>query len=170
MIQGLVPVTDRHCEELMAWFPDRRSCQRWGGPNFRFPFTTETFREDTHLEQPSFSLVGESGELLGFGQFYVRAGRCHLARLAIAPERRERGLGARLIRELSSLGCQRLDTGECGLFVMSDNNRAVRLYTRLGFVAARYPEEGFDLPGCVYMVASLAEILETVGTLTEWIS
>lgn len=155
----LVTATEQHFDELMTWFPDRPSCERWGGPHFRFPFTRATFVEDTRRdEMPPFSLVGESGELLGFGQYYLRAGRCHLARLAVAPDHRGRGLGARLVRELGAVGCERLAVDDCGLFVMEDNAPAVRLYERLGFAVLPYPEEGFELPGAVYMTASMAGI------------
>lgn len=150
----LVPTPDRHFDELMTWFPDRARCQGWGGPDFRYPFTPETFREDCRRNEPeSRSLLDDDGALLGFGQYYPRAGRCHLARLAIAPERRGQHLGARLIAELAEDGCPRLGLRECGLFVMRDNPRAVRLYARVGFVETPYVEAGFDLPGSVYMTA-----------------
>ncbi len=56
----------------MTWFPDRSSCQTWGGPEFRLPFTEASFREDAKLQQlPSFGLMDE-GDFVGFGQYYRR--------------------------------------------------------------------------------------------------
>src|SRR5690606_17957768 len=78
----LLPATEGHVLSMMAWFPDRRSCDVWGGQKFRYPFTADTFLEDSRSRVlPSYVLVGEAGELLAFGQYYLRAGRCHLGRL-----------------------------------------------------------------------------------------
>lgn len=140
--------------ELMSWFPDRRSCETWGGPHFRFPFTDASFREDAKLDSlPSWALVPESGALAGFGQYYQRLGRCHLGRLAIAPHLRGGGLGSRLIHELSERGKTELGVESLSLFVHPDNERALRLYERLGFSVVQYPEPLSGLDGCTYMVA-----------------
>ena len=139
-----------HLLEIMSWFPSRESCQIWGGPEFRFPFTAQSFHADCHLELPSRVLLDGGGMLCGFGQYYLRAGRCHLARLAIAPARRGRGLGARLIELLSDEGKAALGVEHCSLFVSIANTSAMAVYERLGFARAAYP--GDPLPGCHYMV------------------
>ena len=134
----------------MCWFPSRETCQIWGGPEFRFPFTAETFRADCHLELPSWVLLNGRGTLCGFGQYYLRAARCHLARLAIAPSLRGRGLGTRLIELLSAEGKAALGVEHCSLFVSIANTNAMALYERLGFARAAYP--GDPVRGCHYMV------------------
>ena len=134
----------------MGWFRSRESCQIWGGPEFRFPFTADTFRADCHLELPSRVLLDGSGTPCGFGQYYLRAARCHLARLAIAPSLRGRGLGTRLIELLSAEGKAALGVEHCSLFVSIANTNAMALYERLGFARAAYP--GDPIPGCHYMV------------------
>jgi len=152
-IPRLVPATTAHVLQMKAWFPTARSCAIWGGPAFRFPFTDETFLEDSKLaELPSFVLVAQSNDVRGFGQFYRRAGRCHLGRLAIAPEHRGRGLGTRLIRLLMHEGMGRLGTAECSLFVHVSNTAALALYERLGFRRTEYPEAGQSLADCHYLV------------------
>ena len=135
----------------MSWFPSRESCQIWGGPEFRFPFTAQSFHADCHLELPSRVLLDGGGMLCGFGQYYLRAGRCHLARLAIAPALRGRGLGARLIELLSDEGRAALGVEHCSLFVSIANTTALALYERLGFARAAYPGD-LPIPGCHYMV------------------
>jgi len=135
----------------MRWFPSRESCQIWGGPEFRFPFTAETFRADCHLELPSWVLLDGGGMLCGFGQYYLRAGRCHLARLAIAPSHRGRGFGARLIELLCDEGKGALGVEHCSLFVAVANTTAMALYERLGFARAAYPGD-LPIPDCHYMV------------------
>ena len=144
---------------MMVWFPDAESCQVWGGTEFRHPFTEETFVADTRCDSlPTYSLVGEAGELLGFGQYYDRVGRCHLSRLAISPEHRGRGLGTRLIEQLIELGAPALSASECSLFVARTNPAAARLYERLGFRVTPYPDAALTLSGIDYMIASCAVV------------
>lgn len=152
----LEPFDDAHLPELMSWFPDTISCQTWGGVEFRFPFTEASFREDAKLSSlPAWSLVrNDDGALAGFGQFYLRVGRCHLGRLAIAPDSRGTGLGSTLVRELCRRGGAALGVDSYSLFVVPENERALRLYRRLGFSTAPYPEPTPALIGYIYMVAS----------------
>ena len=157
----LVSTTKSHFRELMHWFPDRRSCAVWASPAFPYPFTETTFLEHVRPDLPSFSLLGDDRELLGFGQYYLRVGRCHLARLVISPAHRGQGLGAYLVRGLCQHGCRRLRVGECSLFVLPDNSPALKLYRRLGFVEATYPGE--TPPDSVYMVAALQDVLGTAA-------
>lgn len=141
--------------ELMSWFEDAAACRVWGGPGFRFPFTRDTFRADARLDSlASFALASDEAVLLGFGQYYLRAGRCHLGRLVIAPGHRGRGLGGSLVRELCRAGSADLGVETYSLFVLPGNERAIRLYERLGFAPARYPEPDPMFDDCVYMVAT----------------
>ncbi len=143
----------------MKWFPDQRSCQLWAGPTFRFPFTESTFLEDTrNRELPSYVLLGADERSVGFGQYYLRAGRCHLARLVIAPKYRGQGLGRSLIGELVELGVKDLRIGECSLFVAADNAPAIRLYQKLGFEKVPYPEDDPSVTAFVYMAVSAVKL------------
>lgn len=150
----LVPTPETHLATLMTWFATLRGCREWGGPSFRFPFDADTFREDTRYpELPSYSLIQvDDGRMLGFGQYYRRADRCHLARLAIAPAHRGRRFGVELVTGLVRIGCDQLGVAGCSLFVLTDNTPAHRLYERLGFAAAPWPEDAEPLAGCIHMV------------------
>jgi ribosomal protein S18 acetylase RimI-like enzyme len=151
----LIKATEAHAPQIMTWFPDEHSARIWGGPAFRFPFTSETFLADSKLAVlPSYVLVRDRGELCAFGQFYLRAGRCHLSRLAVAPTRRGRGLGTQLIQMLMQEGTKTLGVTESSLFVHITNTSALALYQRLGFTCAPYPEPALMLADCHYMIAS----------------
>jgi ribosomal protein S18 acetylase RimI-like enzyme len=151
----LIKATETHALQIMPWFPDEHSCRVWGGPAFRFPFTPETFLTDSKLaDLPSYVLIRDPAELCAFGQFYLRAGRCHLGRLAVAPAQRGRGLGTQLIRMLVQEGTKTLGVTETSLFVHITNTSALALYQRLGFTCASYPEPGHMLPDSYYMIAS----------------
>lgn len=150
----LQPFDQPQLAELMRWFPDRTSCRTWGGPGFRHPFTAQSFREDAKLDTlPSWALATPDGTLAAFGQYYRRLSRCHLSRLAVAPALRGRGLGTILVRELCRRGSAELGLDSFSLFVLPGNERAGRLYRRLGFSAVPYPEQEPAFEACTYMVA-----------------
>ena len=140
--------------ELMAWFTDSDQLRTWGGPEFRFPFTAATFREDAKVDSiDSFSLVSEGGSLAAFGQCYLRVGRCHFGRVGVSPRWRGQGHGTRLFREMAGWGRAEFGPRELSLFVNKTNTEAHRLYLRLGFREMPYPEAippGMDAH---YMVA-----------------
>lgn len=160
----LVPASDEHLAELMTWFADRESTALWGGPHFRHPFTEATFREDAYWgRMPALALVGPGGELFAFGQFYLRAGRCQLARLAVSPARRRQGLGARLVREIAAEGCRRLAVDECSLFVAETNEPATRLYRKLGFVEAPLPDGETAVDGALFMTVRQSALAAADG-------
>ena len=139
--------------ELMTWFPDAHGLRTWGGPEFRFPFTAATFREDSKVDSiDSFSLAAEDGAIAAFGQCYLRIERCHFGRVGVAPRWRGQGLGTRLLREMADWGHDQFGPRELSLFVKRDNEAAHRLYLRLGFREIPYPDPAF-LADCHYMIA-----------------
>ena len=137
-------VKTRYCEIeiLKTWLPDKDSSYFWCGPGLRFPFTHASFLEDIHWEKmPSYSLLNNTGELVGFGQCYEKNGRCHLARLIISPDLRGKGHGQWFIANLMSIGAKELDTDEFSLFVVNYNQSALRCYEALGFKREEYPPD-----------------------------
>ncbi|WP_076409395.1 N-acetyltransferase [Shewanella sp. UCD-KL12] len=162
----LVSVDKAHLQQMMSWFTDQSELQTWAGPGFSYPFTAESFKKDLNLtELRSLSLVNSVGELVGFGQCYLRNEKCHLGRLVIAPECRGQHCGSGrflgqkyshiLISFLSELGCHHLNVpnmpGNVSLFVLSHNLPALNLYLNLGFVQTQYPEP-IGLDDCLYLV------------------
>lgn len=129
-------------EILKSWFHDPAAGYLWGGPGLHYPITDESFLEDIHWgKMPSYSLQDEAGTFLGFGQYYEKAGRCHLARLVIAPGLRGKGHGQWFFEQIMNIGMKDLGVSACSLFVLRNNARALRCYTSLGFVPAPYPPE-----------------------------
>jgi ribosomal protein S18 acetylase RimI-like enzyme len=140
--------------ELMTWFPDAEALHVWGGPEFRFPFTPDTFRKDSKVDEiDSWSIVSDDGVLAAFGQCYVRIERCHFGRVSVSPRMRNGGIGTRLFREMTRWGLGKFGDRELSLFVHRDNDAARRLYLRLGFHVIPYPDPTF-LADCHYMIAT----------------
>jgi ribosomal protein S18 acetylase RimI-like enzyme len=151
----LVRSTKLHIREIMSWFPDQQTCAQWGGPAMRFPFTEERFLEDIHWgKMPSYSAVSDEYGLLGFGQFYEKLGRCHLARLAIAPQLRGQGLGKTFISSLMKISADLLGLNEFSLYVLEWNTSAVCCYQSLGFRQVKAPEVLEGLEDCIFMITA----------------
>lgn len=143
--------------ELMSWFPDAASVDRWGGPFFRYPFDAASFDEDLRWRtMASRVLEGPGRELLGFGQFYVRHARMNLARLAVHPANRGRGHGLRLVRLLMAEAHADLGLEEFSLFVYRDNLPAIGCYRAAGFAEAPYPEGDPLADRAIYMTCPAA--------------
>jgi ribosomal protein S18 acetylase RimI-like enzyme len=148
----LTQPSDKNIIELMSWFSSEDELSIWSGPNFRYPFDLSTFKSDLNLNNlKSFSLMSSEGDFLAFGQYYLRLGRCHLARLVVNPSFRGQGIASHLISQLSILGKSDLSTDSCSLFVLGHNESAIQVYTKLGFSMADYPEK-IPLENCLFMV------------------
>ncbi|WP_259365807.1 GNAT family N-acetyltransferase [Colwellia sp. MB02u-6] len=100
---------------------------------------------------PSFALLSAQAELLGFGQYYLRLGKCHLCRLVINPIFRGQGIAAHLIQQLSVRGKADLNANSSSLFVVQNNGSAIKTYEKSGFTVACYPEK-ITVKDCLYMV------------------
>lgn len=143
-----------HIETLMSWFPDKESSYLWCGPGLRYPFTKDTFLEDAQWgKMPTYSLLGEDNALIAFGQYYEKAGRCHLARLAVSPQVRGKGVGSKFIAELMGIGMRDLGVDECSLFVVKHNAAAIKCYSALQFTVTDYPAGHEYFADIQFMVA-----------------
>jgi len=143
---------DEHFIELMTWFSNEEALSIWSGPNFSYPFNLSSFKRDLTLDSlKSLALISNDGNLLAFGQYYLRLGKCHLGRLVVNPNMRGQGIAAHLIQTLSDLGKSDLNTTSCSLFVLAHNKSAIKAYTKLGFSIADYPEK-IALKNCLYMI------------------
>ena len=114
-----------HVSTMMTWFDSEQAVQDWAGPHFTYPYDQERFVTGLQLDKlTSFALLTEQGKLVGFGQYYLRLGRCHLGRLVVTPCQRGQGVASTLLTQLSELGKADLAVSECSLFVLAHNDAA----------------------------------------------
>ena len=134
----------------MDWFDTERRLSEWGGPDFRYPFDQASFIADAGLDKVTSLFIQHQQALVAFGQYYDRAGFCHLARLAVAPKCRGQGLIALRIEQLETHAGQNMDFDGLSLFVLDDNPSAIAAYQKLGFGFKPSPQA--DLyPNILYM-------------------
>ena len=154
---SLDATTEADIEELMTWFTDAESVNLWGGPEFRFPFTRETFDEDCRLEKMDSYSLRDEGTLAAFGQSYERYGRGHLARLISNPARRRTGAGRQLIRMITRSLDERFGYDEYSLFVYRHNTPAYELYLSLGYTVVDYPDDAKMADKCYFLTKKRRE-------------
>ena len=148
----LVTATERDLDELMSWFRNAGDVDLWGGPRFRYPFTSATFRKDCHWgRMPSFRLTSPAGDFAAFGQMYRRYGRINLARLVVSPDNRGHGVGKRLVALLIEVGPTLFTADEFSLFAYRHNAAALACYTSMGFVIRDYPAGARMADECYYL-------------------
>lgn len=149
---ALAPARDADLDEVMTWFPDAASVDRWAGPKFRFPFTRQSFVEDCRIDMmQSYVLTRPDKQRAAFGQSYERTGRGHLARLVVNPQFRRQGAGRRLIEMIIASLEEQNAYDEYSLFVYRDNIPAYRCYLSLGFAITDYPEDGAMADKCYFL-------------------
>jgi [ribosomal protein S18]-alanine N-acetyltransferase len=146
---GLRPARSTDYAAIAGWVPDAEACARWAGPRLPFPFRADEL--ETLLAMPgaaSWCLAVGDGPPCAFGQHWVRTpGAVHLGRIIVAPERRGRGLGRLLCRQLVVAAVGASGAGVVTLRVYRDNRRAAELYRSLGFV----PVESESTPDVFFM-------------------
>ena len=151
----LIAPTESQLLKIMQWFTNEQELTIWSGPNFRYPFDLASFTEDLRMDSlNSFVLVNDELDVIAFGQYYLRIGRCHLGRLVVNPIHRGQGIAPQLIAKLLKLGQHNLTVNEGSLFVLNHNEAAIKSYQSFGFVFTPYPET-IPLDNCSYMTKVL---------------
>ena len=139
---------------------------------FTDPWSESAFHEELGAAGRRYLVVEEGGAIVGYGGLLVVGEDTHVVTLAVAPDRRERRLGTRLmlalVEEALAAGSSHLT-----LEVRVSNQAAQRLYRRFGFetVGLRrhyYRDEdalimwAMDVDAAAY-AGRLAEIREEVA-------
>jgi ribosomal protein S18 acetylase RimI-like enzyme len=149
----LVSASIAHIDALMSWFPDRDSVVTWGGPSFRYPFSSTSFLEDVCWDRiPTFVLLDAAGAMIGFGQTYEKEGRGHLARLVVSEGQRRKGYGRVLVEQLCKKARDLYSCSEHSLYVLRTNDVAIRCYSKAGFEEAPYPGGDIHYPTQIFMI------------------
>lgn len=136
----LVPFTPEHFGTLASWFTSEAEVVQWGGPGVSFPLGEEQLYEMIEEGQGQLPrrlcwMAREGGTSAGHAQlgFDWRNGNATLARVAIAPAARGRGLAAAMLSMVIDRAFLIREIERVELSVYSFNAPARRCYERLGF-------------------------------------
>ncbi len=146
----LWPSTDQELIAVFRWFNSEKSVLYWSGPGVTYPLQIKRFKTESKFHKSHAYVLKQGREVLAFGQIYNRFDHCHLGRLVVSPKHRGQGVGSLLIDALLKEGQSLLGLSKASLFVLADNQAALRLYQKSGFVEAEYPH-AIPLENCLYM-------------------
>lgn len=154
----LVPFTEDHFETLAGWFPDARSLVQWGGTRLVFPLDAPQMRAMLALssgERPEwlYFTAKQGDAVVGHCEilFDYFDGIARLCRIAIAPDRRGRGLARPMLTCLVNDALKDAFIERVELNDYDFNETAIRAYQGLGFKmegirrsSARFLDERWD--------------------------
>lgn len=112
------------------------------------PWSERAFLNELSNDHSIFCVAFDGKELVGYGGIWAIVDEAHVTTITIAPERRGKGLGKKLMIELlnrskgAGMTCSTLE-------VRKSNEAAIALYERLGFHRAAvrkryYPDNQED--------------------------
>ena len=103
--------------------------KQWAGPALVFPLTVEEINKLHHLYS-----IFLSDEFVGVIQkIRIEEGNVHIGRFFINPERTGAGIGGCTLSEFIKMIFSDLSINSISLAVLSDNEKARRLYEKHGF-------------------------------------
>lgn len=127
---------------IVGWVRTKTELEWWEGGRAAFPPDVSLVRA-WHREDGvhPYVLLG-AGEPCGYGEIWEDpgVGEAELARLIVAPHRRDRGVGRRLARLLAGAARAR-GYEHVWLRVRAENAAALACYRRAGFVRAEAEDE-----------------------------
>jgi RimJ/RimL family protein N-acetyltransferase len=136
----LRPLEPADCETLVSWLDSADALTQWSGPwDFRWPLDRQQLLRDLRARGRERLIVAgcePDGRLVAHGTLTFR--HQHriglISRILVAPDRRRRGIGSRLVGELVRIGFDQEGLHRLQLGVYDFNAPAIACYRRLGFV------------------------------------
>lgn len=116
--------------------------------SFGSPWRRTSYARAVATSPRQFVVAELDGEVVGYAGFWLERDKAHIAKIAVHPDRRRRGIAWALVEHLLDL-IRRLGIGYAFLEVRKSNGVARKLYERLGFRFERvqpnaYPNDGED--------------------------
>ncbi len=126
---------------LLIWLEgtDNRFLYLFAGPKYQFPLTEQQLLETIESDEilPFKFMDSETGEILGHCQIMRIDFQQHsasLGRILINPDCRGRGLGARMLNEITGYAKKVLNLKKLSLRVYDFNQTAIKCYKNIGFI------------------------------------
>jgi RimJ/RimL family protein N-acetyltransferase len=137
---ALRPLGPEDCSRLLDWIDSEDAMYQWSGArSFTWPLDQGQLQRDLAVAGDTelmFAATDVTGEMVGHVRLEVNRhhGVGHIGRVAIAPDRRGRGLGTALMSELARHAFDDLGLHRIHLSVYTFNTAAIACYRAVGFV------------------------------------
>lgn len=112
---------------------------------FSQPWSCQGFLDALQLENTIFLVAEEDRKIAGYIGMYVSLDEGEITNVAVAPKRRQRGIGELLIREMKKEAANHA-VSRIVLEVRVSNHSAIRLYERSGFVNLGIRKGFYEMP------------------------
>lgn len=124
----LAKIDSRAASVVAGWAGSVEEAQWWCSRDEVTPETVAGWAAEPDVE--AYGLV-QAGELVGYGELWLDDDEVELARLIVAPAHRGRGVGRRLVGELTAQARRRQPA--VFMRVHPDNAPALRCYAAAGY-------------------------------------
>lgn len=104
--------------------------------SFSVPWSKKTFVDDVNRPYALYFAAVEGDTVVGYAGMWHIVGDGHITNIAVAPDKRGRGIGAQLLQALVSAAAE-LDMAGLTLEVRVNNYTAQGLYLKNGFTLQR---------------------------------
>lgn len=112
---------------------------------FSQPWSRQGFLDSLCLENTVFLVAEEEGELSGYIGMYTAVDEGEIVNVAVAPEKRGRGIGMMLMQKMKR-AAQEGNIKRIVLEVRVSNQAAIRLYEKNGFISCGVRKNFYELP------------------------
>ena len=161
------PLRKRHINVILSWIKTEAEMVQWAGSIFDWPPTKNQF--SVHLKEAKarppflypFSFCNND-EMLGYCEISNHNRKYEsamLSRVIITPEKRGKGLGEFMVKEIVRFGFSELGLNRIDLVVFDFNHAAIRCYSKVGFVHEGTKRESAKV-GDSYWNCNLMSILK----------
>ena len=139
-VKGVIKLNDikvseglnrKNAEKVCNWTNKygEKFLRQWAGPALTFPLTVEEINKQHNLYS-----IFLSDEFVGMIQkIRVEEGNVHIGRFLINPEKTGAGIGGYALSEFTNMIFLDTSINSISLAVLSDNEKARRLYEKYGF-------------------------------------
>jgi len=142
MTLSLRPFTKRDTPQLKSWFDTEEDVVQWAGASLQYPIKNSQLHRlmrkhyGAEPEHEVWAVIGHDNTVTGHFQlrYSRRLAQAILGRVAIAPDHRGMGFGAKLIALATRQAFARPWINRIELRVYDFNTPAIKTYKRSGFV------------------------------------
>jgi ribosomal-protein-alanine N-acetyltransferase len=134
--------------------------------SFGSPWRTSSYARAIGDPNQHFFVAEQDGHIVGYTGFWVENQSAHIAKLAVHPDCRRRGIASALLEHMLD-AIRRLGLGRAHLEVRRGNAAAQALYRQFGFRFERVQPQAYPNDREDALVLVRSDLLDTQTSVTE---